>query len=120
MSPKPPDLVEFWTADLLSKWGFSDGDQLSWLDEFGIKHDQAVLCAVVRQKILPLLKQKVEVLEMGTCHNPIRASSVDGLNVQDLWYLPDSDKPVLFPLSVVLTGEEILEIARKVPKPISD
>lgn len=114
--PVPPEMVTFFTESLLSKWGFSDGDLLDWLYEFGIRDKHAVLCAVVRQKVLPALAQRVEVDEIGTCHNPIRARTVDGKDVTHMHY--DAvlhTKGMLTPESVDVTGAEVLEIARSIP-----
>lgn len=111
--PKPPETVTLFADGLLSKWGFCDGDLLEWLYEFG-KHDRhAVLCAVVRQKLLPALAQKVEVEEISTIHNPIRARTVDGKDVTHMHY--DSairTEGLLTPASVDVPGAEVLAIAR--------
>lgn len=57
--------------DLASKWGFDDGDLLSGIAQVGKSH--SLLIASVRAFLLPLLPD-VEVYEIGTCHNPIRAT----------------------------------------------
>lgn len=113
--PEPPETVTLFAEGLLSKWGFSDGDLLDWLYEFGVRDKHTVLCAVVRQKLLPALAQKVEVEEIGTCHNPIRARTVDGVDVKNLWYDAAYEKKLLTPDSVTVTGAEVLEIARSLP-----
>lgn len=86
---------------LLSRWGFGDGDIpeafMDWLDENHPELDyrrvnwKATLCLLVRRFLLPNLNQSVEVMEIGTIHNPIRAISIDGRDVQDLWYGPPQD-----------------------------
>ena len=78
-----------------------------------MRDEHAVLCAVVRQKLLPALAQKVEVEEISTIHNPIRARTVDGTDVTHLHY--DSSlrtEGLLTPASVDVTGAEVLAIAR--------
>lgn len=112
----PPETITLFSAGLLSKWGFSDGDLLKWLRKFGDYNHRAVLCAVVRQKLLPALTQKVEVEEIGTIHNPIRARTVDGENVTHMHC--DSTRcteGIFTPASVDVTGEEVLAIARSLP-----
>ncbi len=110
--PEPPETVTLFARGLLSKWGFCDGDILNWLYEFGEHDKHAVLCAIVRQKLLPALAQKVEVVEISTIHNPIRARTVDGKDVTGLWYDADFEKELLTPAFVDVTGEEVLAIAR--------
>lgn len=112
-NPEPPETVTLFADGLLSKWGFCDGDLLDWLYEFGEHDEHAVLCAIVRQKLLPALAQKVEVEEISTIHNPIRARTVDGKDVTHLHY--DSSlrtEGLLTPASVDVTGAEVLAIAR--------
>lgn len=113
--PTPPEKVTLYAAGLLSKWGFMDGDELDWLWEFDIKDKHAVLCAVVRQKLLPALKQAVEVEEICTIHNPIRARTVDGKDVTHLHYTASNCEDMLTPASIDLTGAEVLAIARSLP-----
>ncbi len=112
--PEPPASVTLFSRCLLSKWGFDDGDIFGWLGDFGIHDRHAVLCAVVRQKLLPVLTQKVEVEEISCCHNPIRARSVDGVDVSHLWYEVD-EKIAITPDSVEISGTDILLIARAMP-----
>lgn len=110
---QPPETVTLFADGLLSKWGFSDGDILEWLFDFGDHDRHAVLCAVVRQKLIPALAQKVEVEEISTIHNPIRARTVDGKDVTHMHY--DSalrTEGMLTPASVDVTGAEVLAIAR--------
>ena len=79
------------SIDLLSKWGFRDGD-LFWdycydLEQQRIKvksHD--LLIAAVRRWLLPALDQEVETAEIISIHNPIRARSVAGVSVEGFWY----------------------------------
>lgn len=113
--PQPPETVTLFASGLLSKWGFDDGDLLDWIYEFGDFDRHAVLCAVVRQKLLPALTQKVDVQEIVTIHNPIRARTVDGKDVTHMHYdsaLRTDD--LLTPASVNLTGAEVLAIARTI------
>lgn len=51
-------------SELLSKWGFEDGDIC----------DHELLIYLVRKHLQPLLDERVELEEIVTCHNPIRAT----------------------------------------------
>ena len=84
--------VWLWSYDLVSKWGFNDGDMpenlLDHLDDLGISYGKTewhpILRRLVREHLLPKIPQQVEVYDIETIHNPIRASSVDGREVDDL------------------------------------
>ena len=88
--------VHLFSDDLLSKWGFSDGDVLSdplydladerglnWTKEKGLDK-RAVLIRAVKEYLLPALDQRVEVETLLTSHNPIRATKIDGVEVDVL------------------------------------
>jgi hypothetical protein len=102
---------------LLSKFGFSDGDMpddlCDWLeDRLGIERARdvswhAVLEALVREHLLPVLDQAVEVVSIETIHNPIRATTVDGADVTDSWY-GDPGRPELTPDGVTVSYETVL------------
>ena len=103
---------------LLSKWGFNDGDEpdelLALLDDVGIlggynyrlpdKVWHNVLCRLVREQLIPRLDQDVTVYALETNHNPIRARTVDGINVA--W--PLSPQPDLTPESVAIPIDVVL------------
>ncbi len=89
---------------LLSKWGFNDGDLF---DEYDLNHN--FLCAVVKRKLIPKLEQKVEIISMETIHNPIRAKTVDGVDVTKFWY-DDTNSIGLSPKEVIVTAKELEEI----------
>lgn len=81
---------------LLSKWGFGDGDvpdaYLDWCDDNGHPYPDdwhTVLRTLVRTRLVPALHQRVEVVDIETIHNPIRAERVDGVDVPD-WRSNDS------------------------------
>ncbi len=102
---------------LLSKFGFSDGDMPDdledWLeDRLGIDGARevpwhTVLEALVREHLLPVLDQTVEVVSIETNHNPIRAITVDGVDVIDFWY-GDPGRPELTPDCVTVSYETVL------------
>lgn len=106
---------------LLSKWGFGDGDApdewLDYLDERGIDWDDAEwpLAALVRRYLLPELAKHhaIDVYEIGTIHNPIRASKVDGIEIDDRAI---NDEVELVPASVDVPLAEALKIALERPR----
>lgn len=87
---EPPSLI-LRSQGLLSKWGFSDGDTpedlMDYWDELGVPYPdwRPALCAIVQRHLLPELakRHKVEVEEIETIHNPIRATVVDGTEIDD-------------------------------------
>lgn len=79
--------MRFYTECLLSKWGFEDGDMLCDFvvdNETGFMDHHDLLIKTVREKILPKIKNSIEVCDFSTCHNPIRAEIVDGVRVNSL------------------------------------
>jgi len=77
-------------SSLLSKWGFRDGDEpdeyLDWLDEQQLPHPEdwhPVLRHLVRTRLLPLIDEDIEVYDIETNHNPIRAGTVNGVEIDD-------------------------------------
>lgn len=86
----PPSLT-LTSQSLLSKWGFSDGDTpeelMDYWDEIGIPYPDwhTALCAMVQEYLLPELSKchRIEVQEICTIHNPIRATVVDGIEIDD-------------------------------------
>jgi hypothetical protein len=85
--------LTLFSAGLLSKWGFNDGDEpddvADWLETDGISYGDIswhpVLRRLVREHLLPALEQTVVVYDIETIHNPIRAESVDGIRVDDYY-----------------------------------
>lgn len=106
---------------LLSKFGFNDGDEpdhwLDWCDEQGIDYNargwdwHTTLRRLVREHLLPRLDQQVELTDIDTIHNPIRALTVDGVEID--WY-EDYPDGTLTPDSVEVPYDEVLRIAREV------
>lgn len=103
---------------LLSKYGFNDGDEpdawLDWCDEQGIDYNawpwHHVLRRLVREHLVPKLDQHVEVYDIDTIHNPIRALTVDGVSIDDLADHPDG---MLTPDGVEVAYSEVLRTARE-------
>lgn len=94
--------VAFSTGSLLSKWGFGDGDQLDdllydngygdvWeterlsLPDEAFSFDHRVLIRCVETFVLPQVREHHEITtyRIHTIHNPIRASLIDGEDVDD-------------------------------------
>ncbi|MEU1044011.1 hypothetical protein ABZ400_02490 [Streptomyces sp. NPDC005897] len=105
------------SADLLSKWGFNDGDDPDdWLDYCeanGIDYNAVdfPLAQLVHRHLLPALDQTVTVVEMDTIHNPIRADKVDGQDVTgDVWYGREP-APTLTPEYVTIPMSEVARLA---------
>lgn len=73
--------------DLCSKWGFEDGDIL-WNEPYAsrllrdgvdLKDKHPALCALVERFLIPALPVPVVVERISSCHNPIRATMIDGV-----------------------------------------
>ena len=93
---------------LASKWGFQDGDMpeefYEWLIAAGISTEMdwhRVLVQLVRDRLLPLLPD-VQVYEIETSHNPIRAT-------QETW-----DSAYASGVSVIVDWADVLATAREV------
>lgn len=105
---------------LLSKWGFNDGDEPEWLidvfDERGIDWIEIdwheVLWRLVNEYLLPVLDQRVELERIQTNHNPVRASTVNGSNVEELW--TSKSTTCLTPESVTVPLDRVLDVIEQV------
>jgi hypothetical protein len=100
---------------LLSKWGFGDGDApdhyLDWLDGRELPYPEGwhkILRHLVRTRLLPLVIEDIEVYDIETIHNPIRASRVNGVEIDDY---ADNDN-VLRDLAVNITFEDVYDAQR--------
>lgn len=102
----------FYTDSLLSKFGFGDGDMLDDLlfdNGINLDNDHDFLIKVVREHVLPAVKQQVDVYEIVTIHNPIRAERIDGVLVN----IYDDNKHIkLDPEFVDVDDSVILKMAR--------
>ncbi|MEU2233151.1 hypothetical protein [Streptomyces vietnamensis] len=110
-----PHLTLF-SSSLLSKWGFNDGDDpADWLDYCearGVDYNALnfPLIPLVRRYLLPLIEQQITVVEMDTCHNPVRADTVDGQDVTEVWF-GRAPEPTLMPDHVNVPMAEVLSLA---------
>jgi hypothetical protein len=103
--------MRFYTSSLLTKFGFEDGDQLTniLLDNgFELQNSEYLLRRIVRERILPVLDQKVEVQDIGM-HNPIRAVSIDGINI-DTNINNSQHSLALSPKYIDVDNEDIFEM----------
>ena len=74
---------------LLSKWGFGDGDALNdwWWDNYDEDppfNDHDMLHALVVTYLVPAIHdaaREVEIIRIHTNHNPVRADTFDGEQV---------------------------------------
>lgn len=110
------DSLTLISEGLLSRWGFNDGDvpdiYLDWCDDHGHPYPDdwhTVLRALVRTRLVPALDQRVELVEIETNHNPIRAVTVDGQDVIELWYRSEPGL-TLTPEDVVVPYADVLAI----------
>jgi hypothetical protein len=113
----PRNDLRLHAGSLTSKWGFSDGDlvgdwaldndALADIDEVLALDEHAVLIALVRQHLMPALAAYGIVLaEISTNHNPIRARTVNGVEVDwydTKWAWPFEDITVTVPAADVIS-----------------
>lgn len=107
--------MRLYTQGLLSKWGFDDGDCLYDIEGMPDVNCRHLLADVVRAHVLPKMKQRIEVVQIETCHNPMRAKTVDGVNVEDKWYDANFEMP-LEPDFVDVDDVLILTMAKQANK----
>lgn len=107
-------------GSLLSKWGFSDGDLMTdWAwgnlpaedaERISEQHHD-LLITLVRERLLPKLSSwNIEITEVQTLHNPIRARRIDGVEVG--WRDPEFSHPIEN-IEVVVTAEDVMREARQ-------
>ncbi|MFJ3140961.1 hypothetical protein ACIPJM_00615 [Streptomyces halstedii] len=108
--------LTLFSRDLLSKWGFNDGDDpedwLDWCDDRGIDHNAFDFpwAAIVRKHLVPAIEQDLTVVDIETIHNPIRAETVNGADVREAWY-GRAEEPALTPDHVDVPMVEVLQLA---------
>lgn len=84
---------------LCSKWGFNDGDMsyalVDYWAEIGVDYDaiewHPALRKLVRDYLVPAMEAAghvVEVYDIETIHNPVRARRIDGHEVDDYGFDP--------------------------------
>ena len=120
MSTDTPDL-HLASVDLCSKWGFGDGDEPDWVMDFCEANGRPfasvdwhpILRDLVRRYLLPALAEHhdVEVYDIETIHNPIRARVIDGQAIDD--YAAWDAAPTLTPAGVTVPGDEVARLIRQ-------
>ncbi len=106
--------MRFSTDSLLSKWGFGDGDMLEdlmWDNDLRDVDEHEVLIKVVKTLLLPKIDQNVEVYEVSCIHNPIRARTVDGVEIDN--YKIDHGN-LLTPEFIEIDDDVIIKIAKEI------
>jgi hypothetical protein len=106
------------SQSLCSKWGFHDGDMpdhiMAWCVENGIETHvvdwHEVLHKLVHEHLLPALAEHhdVEVYHIVTNHNPIRASRIDGADID----ARNGPIPRLTPDLVTVPAEVVIVLLR--------
>ncbi|MEU4537457.1 hypothetical protein AB0G15_21600 [Streptosporangium sp. NPDC023825] len=111
-------VLRLFSDGLLSKWGFDDGDvpDVVWdfHEERGLPQPDGwheVLRRLVEERLLPVLDQRVEVTFVWTSHNPVRALTVDGVDVTGQWY-GDEEPVVLSPAWVEVAVADVVDAWR--------
>ncbi|MFD5033637.1 hypothetical protein ACFWM0_25000 [Streptomyces sp. NPDC058405] len=108
--------VTLFSSSLLSKWGFNDGEPpepwLDWCDAQGIDYNQIEypLARLVRDHLISVIEQHITVVDIETIHNPIRAETVDGADMTEVWF-GRAPEPTLTPDAVDVPMAEVLRIA---------
>lgn len=111
--------LTLYSDGLLSKWGFNDGDKpddlLDYCDAHGLDYPvgwRRLLYQLVTERLVPVLDQKVTIIYIVTNHNPVRALTVDGVDVRESWYASE-DRMTLTPPSVEVPMADVMALAMK-------
>lgn len=102
--------------DLLSKWGFGDGDRLGdWVSDTFNRYnfeyqEHKLLEELVKRFLLPKLDKKVEIFFVSTIHNPVRAEMINGEYYTN--HYKHDDGGLLGDVTVEVTPEQFLKVAK--------
>jgi hypothetical protein len=110
-------------SSLTSKWGFGDGDMIDeelW-DLYDGRDDQRpdshrVLYALVERYLVPELERhgyKVVLEFVNTSHNPVRAETLDGVEVDPY----DGSYPELEGISITIGSQQLAIVAKELEAP---
>lgn len=112
-----PEEFLFETASLYQRSGFKAGELLrEGFPTLGGSELRELLVDVVRSYVLPQLDQDVQVLQIPTVHNPVRATNVNGQTVT--WTAEFGTGPVLSPKVVRVSAADVYTAARKRKIPV--
>ena len=114
-SPDISSGLRLYSSGLLSRWGFNDGDTPEAFYDYCEDHEidygaidwGHTLVKLVREFLLPAIEQDIEVHEIETSHNPIRARCVGGVEVA----FPVDDTIKLTPEYVEVSWATVVEMA---------
>lgn len=112
-------MLTLYADGVLSKWGFNDGDKpdslLDYCDARSLDYPDGwreLLHALVQEHLLPALDQQVTITFIVTNHNPVRAVTVDGVDVTDGWYDTETGT-ILTPASVEVSMLDVMAMAQR-------
>jgi hypothetical protein len=108
-----PETFEFRTADLFTRQGFMSGEILRVaMPHLNSGELRDLLVEVVQRHVIPMLDQRVQASVLPTVHNPVRVTSVDGVEVT--WATPEHGRgPAISPPHVTVQLEDVLTCARR-------
>jgi hypothetical protein len=111
--PEMPEMITFHTAGFFARNGFESGDLLKpILPHLNAGEARDLLVEVLQRHVVPQLDQKVQVSVLPTVHNPVRVTSVDGVEVA--WATPEQGRgPALTPATVTVDVEDVYACARR-------
>jgi hypothetical protein len=107
------ETIAFRTADFFARSGFQSGELLrSAMPHLNAGEMRDLLVEVLQRHVVPQLDQKVQVSVLPTVHNPVRVTSVDGIEVA--WATPEHGRgPALTPATVTVELEDVFACARR-------
>ncbi|HSJ23776.1 MAG TPA: hypothetical protein VK929_03760 [Longimicrobiales bacterium] len=108
-----PESFEVKTADFFTRRGFLSGDLLRpALPHLNAGDVRDLLVEVLQRHVVPSLDQKVQTYAVPTVHNPLRVTSVDGVEV--VWATPAEGRgPAITPPRVTVMLQDVLACARR-------
>lgn len=117
----PPEEFIFETASLYQRSGFNGGELLRpAFPKLAGSELRELLVDVVRSHVLPQIDQDVQVLQIPSVHNPVRATNVGGTSVT--WTAEFGTGETLTPWQVRVSAADVFECARRrrIPIPQAD
>ena len=115
-----PPGVSFETAGLFDAQGFKRGDLLKpFFPHLSGSDLRELLATVIERHVLPQLDQDVQVMVIPSARNPVRATRVNGQEVN--WPNADSGNgPMITPPTVLVSEQDIVNCLPKAKqKPVT-